>query len=218
MSDSDPIRRESARTPTSQHVRRAIEGDLDALDRLVARLSPVLLAHARYRMGPVLQRQCDPEEVVHEAWVVALPRLAGLGARDGRHTPVLLRFLSTTIMHLVRNLARRHVLGTGAGRDTDSEPDPVQQIPAEQSGIVTKAVRAELSTEVHRQLERLDDVDRQIVILRGIEQQSNATVGLLLEMEPKTVSKRYHRALDRLRSLMPGSVFDEFADDEPADS
>jgi DNA-directed RNA polymerase specialized sigma24 family protein len=85
-------------------------------------------------------------------------------------------------------------------------------------------VRAEVSTEVHRQLDRLDDIDRQVVILRGIEQQSNATVGLLLEMEPKTVSKRYHRALDRLRALMPGSVFDEFDEDgqqdgdEPPDS
>jgi len=209
--------------PTSNHVRRAIEGDLDALDQLVARLSPLLLAHARYRMGPILRRQCDPEDLVHEAWLVALPRLAGLGERDGRHTPVLLRFLSTTIMHLVRNLARKHVLGTGAGtgQHADDEPDPVQQIPAEQSGIVTKAVRAEVSTEVHRQLDRLDDVDRQVVILRGIEQQSNATVGLLLEMEPKTVSKRYHRALDRLRTLMPGSVFDEFdgvGEDEPGDS
>ncbi|MEM7205942.1 MAG: hypothetical protein AAF628_37150 [Planctomycetota bacterium] len=38
--------------------------------------------------------------------------------------------------------------------------------------------------------------------------------GLLLEMEPKTVSKRYHRALDRLRALLPGSVFDEFDSDD----
>jgi len=87
---------------------------------------------------------------------------------------VLLRFLSTTIMHLVRNLARKHVLGTGAGHPADDQPDQVQQIPAEQSGIVTKAVRAEVSTEVHRQL-------------------------------------------DRLRTLMPGSVFDEFDGDEEQD-
>lgn len=218
VSEPETPRRESRPAPnvTSNHVQLAIGGDLDALDRLVARLSPLLLVHARYRMGAVLRRQYDPEDVVHEAWLVTLPRLAGLEPRDGRHTPVLLRFLSTTIMLLVRNLARKHVLGTGIG--SDGEADPVQQLPAEQSGIVTKAVRAEMSTEVHRQLERLGDVDRQIVILRGIEQQSNATAGLLLEMEPKTVSKRYHRALMRLRGLMPGSVFDEFDADDRADS
>ena len=183
---------------------------MDALDQLVTRISPLLLAHARYRMGPVLRRQCDPEDVVHEAWLVGLPRLASLTAREGRQTPVLLRFMSTTIMHLVRNLARKHVLGTGVGTGSDDKPDPVQQVPAEQSGIVTKAVRTEVATEMHRQLDRLDDLDQRIVILRGIEQQSNDTVGLLLEMEPKTVSKRYHRALKRLRTLLPGSVFDEF--------
>lgn len=90
--------------------------------------------------------------------------------------------------------------------------ESVHEIPAEQSGVVTKAVRAESASELHRQLERLGEVDRQIVILRGIELQSNATVGLLLGMEPKTVSKRYHRALTRLRQLIPDSVLDELED------
>ncbi len=201
---------------TSQQVRSAIDGDLDALDQLVARLSPLLLAQARYRMGGVLRRHCDPEDIVHEAWLVALPRLASLPEREGRHTPVLLQFLSTTIINLIRNLARKHVLGTDTGSAKDTAPDPLQQVEAVQSGIVTKAVRAEATTEMHRHLDRLSDLDQQIVILRGVEQQSNATAGLLLEMDPKAVSKRYHRALEKLRALMPKSVFDEFdPDDEP---
>ena len=211
MSEPGPNRQESHRPSdsTSYLVRRSVAGDLDALDRLVARLSPLLLSHARFRLGAVLSRHCDPEDLVHEAWLVALPRLSELGTRDSRHTPVLLGFLSTTILHLVRNLARKHVRSSAGGAAGTGRPGSVHEIPSEQSGVVTKALRAESSAEVHRQLERLGDVDRRIVILRGIEQQSNVTVGLLLGMEPKTVSKRYHRALAHLRQLMPDSVFDE---------
>ena len=70
---------------TSLHVRRAADGDSESLGWVVARLSPLLLAQADYRLGPVLRSLYDPEDLVNDTWIVALPRLPELPARDGRH-------------------------------------------------------------------------------------------------------------------------------------
>ena len=40
---------------TTQQVRRAADGDHRSLGWIVARLSPVLISHARYRLGPTLR-------------------------------------------------------------------------------------------------------------------------------------------------------------------
>jgi RNA polymerase sigma factor (sigma-70 family) len=188
------------------YVLRAIEGDAESLDWVVRRLSPALMAQAEYRMGRYLRRWCDPEDIVSEAWVVALPRLAGLRIADRRSTPVLLQFLSTTVLHLIRNLARKHARSPAGVAPLAGEPD---QTTADASGVVTKAIRGELQDGVRAGIAGLAAGDREVLILRGIERQPAATVATLLGISPDAVSKRYQRALVRLRAELPDSVLDE---------
>ena len=77
---------ETAIELTSLHLRQAVGGCADSLAWLVRRLSPLLIVQAEYRLGPDLRRVYDPEDLVDEVWVVALPRLGELSARDGRYT------------------------------------------------------------------------------------------------------------------------------------
>ncbi len=185
---------------TTVHVRQAIAGDQVSLDWLVARLSPLLLAHARYRLGPLSARY-DPEDVVHDAWLVVLPRLGDLRAREDRMTPVLLRFLSTAIVNRVRNL-----LWDRARR---GESAPVLDAPADRSGAVTKAIRAERAAALHTAIAQLEPADREVVLLRGVEQVSAAAAAVALGITVDAVHKRYQRALAHLRRAVPASVFDE---------
>lgn len=53
----------------------------------------------------------------------------------------------------------------------------------------------------------------EIIILRGIEQQPTEQVAEILEITPKTVFKRYSRALQRLRDSLPESIFSEPIDE-----
>lgn len=203
---------------TSVHVRNAVEGDLESLGWVVARLSPLLLAQAAYRLGPQLRSVHDPEDLVNDAWAVALTRLGDLEPKNGRFTPVLLKFLSTTILFRVNNLMKRHLRAGAVGRlEPDSERPGesavIDQLPAETSGAITLALRKELESTVARCLEALDARDREIILLRGIEQHPNHTVALLLGVSPQNVAMRYHRALKRLRARLPGSVFDEMTED-----
>ena len=82
MAESDPD--PDAAVQTTLQVRRAMAGDRSSTDWIVQRLSPLLLAQAEYRLGPALRTEIDPADLVAEAWLVALPKLAELTAREGR--------------------------------------------------------------------------------------------------------------------------------------
>lgn len=194
------------------HVRRAVDGDGPSLAWVVNRLSPLLLSQARYRLGS-LARHYPPDDVVHDAWLVALPHLGSLQARNQRLTPVLLRYLSTAMLHAINNFARRHARGGGAV--APSAPD-LGALPSDASGVVSRVLRQERAQAVTDAIDQLDERDREVIILRGIEQLPLQTVAGLLGVTAEATSMRYSRALRRLRGQLPGSVFDEL-DDEPAD-
>lgn len=199
---------------TTIQVRGAAGGDATCLDWLVRHLTPWLLAAARYRLGPRLRAICDPEDVVADVWTVTLPRLGELAAREGRVTPVLLKFMSTTLLHRVNRLLERHVFGkppmvSPGAFATDASGAGLDQIQDLATAVISRAVRSERRTAVLAAIEALSDDDREILILRGIEQQPLAAVAAELELEPGTVAVRFHRALKRLRAALPDPVVEE---------
>ncbi|MBL8767403.1 MAG: sigma-70 family RNA polymerase sigma factor [Planctomycetes bacterium] len=201
---------------TTLRVREAVRGDSASTAWLVERFTPLLLAQASHRLrGPLaaLARTHSAEDLVQDVWVRALPRLDGLAARDGRMTPVLVRFLATTMLHRLNSLAQTHLRADGARRQ-DSLDAAADDRMAESARIVTELAARERVDVVRRAIESLDDDDRALVVLRGIERNPVAEIALLLGEKPNTITVRYRRALDRLRERLPGSVFEELQDDE----
>ncbi|MCR9244041.1 MAG: sigma-70 family RNA polymerase sigma factor [bacterium] len=199
---------------TSLHVRRAVAGDRGSVSWLVERLNPLLLAQTRWRLGGQLATVCDPADLVQEAWIVLLPRLPELQQREGRLTPVLLSFLTSSIVRKLHNLLRRE-----ARRRVHVEPvvpdapefTPDLTHPA--TGVVSGIVRGERQCQVRDALDRLTTDDRAAIVMRGIEQQPLAEVADHFGVTLKAMSKRYSRALERLRERLPDSVFAELADE-----
>ncbi|MBI4603725.1 MAG: hypothetical protein HY721_17360, partial [Planctomycetes bacterium] len=160
---------------TTLHVRRAKAGDRESLEWLVKRFTPLLIANARYRLARPLWSLYDPEDVVNDVWLVALPRLPDLPPREGRHTPVFLKFLSTTLLYRVNDLVAKHIRGKpgraaapawDAGTDLR---DPVDALPAPTTEAVRRLVRQEAREAVAAAIDELEEGDRSLVILRGIE-------------------------------------------------
>jgi RNA polymerase sigma factor (sigma-70 family) len=89
--------------------------------------------------------------------------------------------------------------------DSESRLD----LPADVTGALTAACRRERDSEVAKRLAALDDKDREIIVLRAIEQNTNPAAARLLGLTESAVAARYRRALDRLRRKLPGSVFDD---------
>jgi RNA polymerase sigma factor (sigma-70 family) len=145
--------------------------------------------------------------------MVALPRLAELREREGHCTPVLLKFLSTTLLNRVNSLITKHLRGARGMRLSlagGSGPgDPMERFPAQLTSAFTIARRHETQEALRTVLEGLSSQDREILVLRGIEQVSNGETGRLLGLSPSAVTMRFQRALGRLREQLPGSILEE---------
>jgi RNA polymerase sigma-70 factor (ECF subfamily) len=73
----------------------------------------------------------------------------------------------------------------------DSATSPSQQ-----------AARREMIADLRAVLDRLDEIDREILVLRHLEELSNNEVAAILGIDKFAASKRYLRALGRLRTAM----------------
>ncbi len=194
---------------TTLQVRRAIDGDIDSLGWIVEHFSPLLLAQARYRLARHLAGIYDPEDLVQDVWVTAIHKLDQLQSRDRRMTPVLLKFLSHVLLNHYRNLLHKHVHGKPLRVELEGSGTNPLELTVEQTGVLARAVRSELTSRVLACIDGLSEADREIVVLRGIEQCSNRDAALALGIREGTVAVRYHRALQRLREAMPASIMAE---------
>src|SRR5262249_2817466 len=147
---------------TSVHLRRAVDGHQDSVGWLVVHLTPVLEQQARYRLQGPIASWCSPEDLVQDVWLATLPRLRDLRVRDGRLTPVLIRFLSTTLLHKVNELNRAYLRGARARRE-DSAPEAqaagLEQFPDTVTDALSGAALAELRAHVREAIGELEPRD-----------------------------------------------------------
>jgi RNA polymerase sigma-70 factor (ECF subfamily) len=64
------------------------------------------------------------------------------------------------------------------------------------------AVRNEAVGQLRTALQDLGETDREVLVLRHLEQLSNNEVAEILGIDKYAASKRYVRALERLRNVM----------------
>ncbi|MCB9876045.1 MAG: sigma-70 family RNA polymerase sigma factor [Planctomycetes bacterium] len=195
---------------TTLHVRQAVAGDVESLSWIVGRFTPLLVAQARYRLRGDLGQLYEPDDIVHEVWLRVLPRLGEL-TPEQRFTPTLVSYLSRAVLHQVNNVMRRMLRRRRhGGLAPGAAADAARDAPDARSGLISGLLRNERRAAVLAAIEALPELDREVLILRAIEQHPNPVAAAMLGVEPGTLAVRYHRALQRLREQLPNSVFDEF--------
>ncbi len=205
---------------TTIHVRRSRQGEEESLAWLVERFTPLLLAQARHRIGRHLRGLYDPEDLVQDAWAIVLPRLSDLEPCRGRLTPVLLRFLSTALLNRYGTLVQKHLLGkplradppARPGGSTDA-PDPLAHLPANQTSILSQAAHHEACARLLGAMDELSEQDRELIVLRSIEQVSVPAAARILGLSENALYVRHHRALKRLREQVPDSILADLLPD-----
>jgi len=195
---------------TRAHVRRAVAGDDDSLDWLVDRLTPLLLAQARVRVGPTLRRVVEPHDLVQEVWAIALPKLPALREREDLDGGALVAFLARILIYRCNDLVRKHIVGKP--RPEGSSLGMLARLPGRHSGAVTRAVRRETQDVVRAAIERLPADDRELVVQRGIERHPVQQIAAVTGLSENLVSQRYRRALDKLRAVLPPETLALLAD------
>jgi RNA polymerase sigma-70 factor (ECF subfamily) len=193
-------------------LRRAGVGDPNALAELFARHRDRLRRMVRLRLDRRLQGRVDPSDVLQEAQIDVLRRADGYAA-DPRLPPFLWLRLITGQRLLA--LHRRH-LGArmrSAGQEISLHHGPMPQVTSVSLaemllGRITSptqaAHRAEVRVLLQEALNGMEPLDREVLTLRHFEELTNAEVAQVLGLSKTAASKRYIRALERLREVLAG--------------
>jgi RNA polymerase sigma-70 factor, ECF subfamily len=180
-------------------------GQPGALDRLLARHRPYLRQLVGLRLDAPLRARVDPSDVVQEAQIEAVRRLANYLEQPAMPFRLWLRQIAHDRLLMVR---RKH-LGAAcrtAARDV-ALPDRssvalARQLLAPGSTPSEQLSRRELTHRVHQALAELPDPDREVLLMRNFEGLSNQEVAQVLRINPGAASQRYGRALLRLRQIL----------------
>jgi RNA polymerase sigma-70 factor, ECF subfamily len=196
---------------TSRLVTLAVEGDREAWGRLLERHRERLRRMIALRLDLRLQGRVDPSDVIQEGFLAASRRLADY-VKEPAAMPFFL-WLRFLVGQELQEQHRRHLgaQARDAGREVSlyrgAMPETTTAaLAAQLMGKITSpsqaAVRAERKIRLQEALNSMDPIDREILVLRHYEQLSNGEAALVLGLDKSAASKRYARALIRLKEIL----------------
>jgi RNA polymerase sigma-70 factor (ECF subfamily) len=206
----------------SELLRRAGQGDQQALSTLFGRHRDRLRCMVQLRLDRRVQGRLDPSDVLQEVYLEvvrslpqylnnpSLPFFLWLRSITGKKLQALHRHhLGTTI----RDARREVSLQRGAFPEASSVL-LAEQLLGRYTTPSQAAVRAELQLRVQEALNEMKVLDREVLALRHFEQLTNAETAEVLGISEAAASNRFVRALKRLKQILlsaPG-----FFDDLPS--
>jgi RNA polymerase sigma-70 factor (ECF subfamily) len=187
-------------------VERARDGDREARQLLLARHRKRLGQMVSLRMDRRLMARIDPSDVVQEALAEAAQELSNY-LRD-RPLPFY-PWLRQLAWERLIELHRRHLYAQKRSvRREDPDflalPDEsavqlAQRLLAPGSSPSERLLRDELRDRVHTALAQLSSRDREVLVLRHLEQLSTKETAGVLGITPGAAKVQHVRALQRLR-------------------
>lgn len=194
---------------TEELLDRAADGDQSARQDLLARHHKRLRQMVAVRMDRRLAARVDPSDVVQETLLDAARELSDY-LRD-RPLPFYAWLRQLAWDRLVE-LHRRHV--HAKRRSVRREEPGVLNLPDESaielarclinsgSSPSKQMLRDEEKRRVHAALARLKPNDREVLVLRHLEQLPVREIAAILKLSEGAVKVRHLRALDRLRTFL----------------
>jgi RNA polymerase sigma-70 factor (ECF subfamily) len=171
------------------------------------------------RLDHRLQSRVDASDIIQEAYLEAWRRLSEYLGNPCTSFFLWLRFLvgqKVVTLHrhhlgrAMRDADREIALYRGAWPETSSAALAAQLL-GHDTRPSQAAIRAELRIRLQEALNRMEPIDREVLALRHFEQLNRAETAQVLGVRESAVSKRYVRALKRLKQLlsgMPGGLED----------
>ena len=192
-------------------------GDQDALAELFSKHRDRLGRMVEFRLDGRLKGRVAASDVLQEAYIDALKRLPHYQADPGMPFFLWLRWI--TVQRLVE-VHRQHLgarirdagreVPIGGGESPSASSSRMIELIGDLTSPSQAAQRAETMSQLQQALDGLDPIDREVLALRHFEELSNQEVAAVLEIQPAAASKRYVRALERLKdALTQLTGFDE---------
>ncbi|HEX4148521.1 MAG TPA: sigma-70 family RNA polymerase sigma factor [Pirellulales bacterium] len=198
-------------------VERLKAGDADALAELFSYYRAMLRRMIELRIDPRLAGRVSASDVLQDVYLDAAQRVRHFAAKSEMPFIVWLRLVAGQRLvdlhrqHLgaQRRDARAEVSLPAGGSPSASSAGMAAELAGHLTSPSHAAARAETRAALEAALEKLDPIDREVLALRHFEELSNRETATILGIEPSAASKRYLRALERLKivaATIPGLV------------
>jgi RNA polymerase sigma-70 factor, ECF subfamily len=163
------------------------------------------------RLDQRLRGRIDPSDVIQEAFLEATERRPDYVRQSDPMPPFLwLRFLTLQRLQLIhrrqlgtrsRDAARGISIG-GAAFPGATSAALAAQLLGHDTRASDAAIRSAEKRQLQDALDRMDPTDREVLVLRHFEQLSNGECARVLGLGESAATKRYLRALRRLKEVL----------------
>jgi RNA polymerase sigma-70 factor (ECF subfamily) len=185
---------------------RIAQGEPAAADALLEHYRNRLRTMVRLRLDNRLASRVDPSDVVQDALVEAHRRLPAYAAeRPIPFYPWLRRIAWDRLMQMHRQhigAKRRTVLREDAPPLADESELLLAERLAVSSSPSAQAVQREVSQRVRAAVAMLAAADREVIVLKHLEELSFQDIAAVMETTVAAVYSRYYRAIARLHGLL----------------
>lgn len=172
------------------------ERSRDRLRRMAAQL-----------LNPCLSTRVDPSDILQDAFIRANADLENYQANGGSSLSSWLRFQTRFAVgdchrrHL--NTQKRDARQENQGFGTFST-DGLDQLAESLISPSSAIARDELSLRIRTAIERMPEIDREILILRHLDEVSIVDAAAAINISVEAAKKRHLRAIRRLRGFCEG--------------
>ena len=200
MSSETPLDAE-----TMQLVQQARSGHGQAFEQLFDRHRPYLKKVVGLRLDAAIRSRVDPSDVVQDAYLEAHRRFGNYVQSPELPFRLWLRQIACD-ESMKAHRRHRQTAKRGVDREISLPEQSCLLLARRLQGMMSspsqKAQRKETAKIVREAIEQLPSHERDVVIMRHYEGLSNQEIGILLHVEPATVSKRHGRAMLRLHEAL----------------
>ncbi len=189
---------------THRLLKSAISGDHESVNRLFRRHQTRLKQMVAVRMNPRLKARLDASDIVQDTLFEAAKLLDKyISPLDAPFYPwlrqiAMQRLLDASRNHLdveARSIRREQRF---AEQNDASVAYLVDHLATGASSPSRNASREETKRQIHQALETLADIDREVLVMRYLEQMSTVEIAASLRITERAVRKRHRAALDRM--------------------
>ena len=188
---------------------RLRQGDPQALATFFSRHRDRLRRMIEFRLDARLRGRVSTSDVLQEAYIDALKRLPHYQADPD--VPFFIWLRTVTFQQLIQ-VHRRHLgaqvrsaakeVPLAHGGELDASTEKMAELIGDITSPSHAAQRSEALAQLRETLDQLDPTDREVLALRHFEELSNHEVAALLGIQSAAASKRYVRALERLKEAL----------------
>ena len=191
----------------SSEVESIRSGGIDAATSMFVDSREKLRRMIEFRLDSRLRGRIEPADVLQDAWVNISSRLDEYLASPD--VPFFIWMRQLTYQQLIDNQRqhfgkKRSPLLERRLSESSSSVNVVLNATLRDPGTSPSnaAMRVEDFRGLRNAIRRMDDIDREILMLRHFEQLSNVEVAQILELSTTAASNRYIRAMERLRRIL----------------